>query len=711
MANTQAQQAPPFDQKAACAPMPSAAAFLAAMTPAPAGAGATASGDGAPQADVAADFAAAFARMIQAAGDQPAQPATVGETATPVPGTEAAPGTGLLRHVHLAALAAAPTETPVADPATDVEAEPAVPPAPAPPAQEQALSADSAEAESPEDRADDGDKAPAAVSPEASPVVAPPVAPAPPAPLSAASSSSDGDQPAAPVVSRETQPPVLTPPEPGAPPVDVPADASTPPVAAAAAPVQGEESPVGSAAAAVSSPAPAPRAETTASVTKPNEDVTVSSDPSPSHSPAPQPARAAATRIASPTPSAHALADPQDKPAVAASAPVTKGSSEAPALPQGGQSGGVVMRGQVTPAVAAPAQSAPEPLTRQAETETAPVQPSAPAAAASRAENTSSQASLAQLATISAPSRPAPMRRADNGGASEAGTRAPGEEASDLLIDADADLVDVAATVSDADAAPAAPRSQVAAPPPLREAPRIHDRLAAVTAPTQDAGTAVVAKADGAAAPIGVETSKAAPAAADADAIQAAPIAPLTADAPPPPPSADAPADLPRAADTTAVATARDQSYSMLSRATVETTAHLAANIIRKLEGRSTRFDMVLTPEDLGRVDVSLEIDSDGKLAARLAFDNPAAAADLRARADELRRQLQDAGFQVASDSLDFSQRDPSSGGGAFERQQQRNALFAGGSRLAAQADLAAASPVGAWTNHSLTPDRVDVRV
>ncbi|MBD3836257.1 MAG: flagellar hook-length control protein FliK [Brevundimonas sp.] len=120
---------------------------------------------------------------------------------------------------------------------------------------------------------------------------------------------------------------------------------------------------------------------------------------------------------------------------------------------------------------------------------------------------------------------------------------------------------------------------------------------------------------------------------------------------------------------------------------------------------------MVLTPEDLGRVDVTVEIDADGQLAARLAFDNPAAAADLRGRADELRRQLQDAGFQLSQDSLDFSQRDPSSGGGAFDRQQQRNALFAGGSRLAAQADLAATPSPGAWTNHSLTPERVDMRV
>ncbi|WP_245159453.1 flagellar hook-length control protein FliK [Brevundimonas intermedia] len=161
-----------------------------------------------------------------------------------------------------------------------------------------------------------------------------------------------------------------------------------------------------------------------------------------------------------------------------------------------------------------------------------------------------------------------------------------------------------------------------------------------------------------------------------------------------------------------AVAPDRDLGLSTLSRATVETTAQLAAQIARKLDGRSTRFDMVLTPEDLGRVDVSLEIGKDGQLSARLAFDNPAAAADLKGRADELRRQLQDAGFQVAGDALDFSQRDPSAGnGGAFDRQQQRNALFAGGTRLAAQADTPIIPAPGAWINHSQTPDRVDLKV
>lgn len=160
-----------------------------------------------------------------------------------------------------------------------------------------------------------------------------------------------------------------------------------------------------------------------------------------------------------------------------------------------------------------------------------------------------------------------------------------------------------------------------------------------------------------------------------------------------------------------AAAVERSLSFSRLSQATIETTAHLAAQIARSLDGKSTRFDMVLTPEDLGRVDVSLEIGDDGQLAARLAFDNPAAAAELRGRADELRRQLQDAGFQLAGDALDFSHRDQPQGGDAFERQQQRNALFGGGSRLALAADAPSILTPGVWTNLSLTPDRVDMKV
>ncbi|MEN5052121.1 flagellar hook-length control protein FliK [Brevundimonas naejangsanensis] len=193
------------------------------------------------------------------------------------------------------------------------------------------------------------------------------------------------------------------------------------------------------------------------------------------------------------------------------------------------------------------------------------------------------------------------------------------------------------------------------------------------------------------------------------------PTPPTPAPAPAPPAAdANAPVQPPAAVQTAAPqesAVARDLGLSHLSRATVETTAQIAAQIIKKLDGRSTRFDMALTPEGLGRVDVSLEIESDGQVTARLAFDTPAAAADLRARADELRRQLMEAGLHLSSDDLEFAERDPSSGfgGGAFERQPDRRA-FTGAARLAAEAD-SLVPPPSAWTSLSLTPDRVDLKV
>ncbi|MEN5177281.1 flagellar hook-length control protein FliK [Brevundimonas diminuta] len=273
--------------------------------------------------------------------------------------------------------------------------------------------------------------------------------------------------------------------------------------------------------------------------------------------------------------------------------------------------------------------------------------------------------------------------------------------------------------------APAAPRPT---PPALSAQTAALQTLTGVRsgagerlASARDALQAAMTATDGAETPA---SARLAPSDAPADAATASAARPAVAPAPvvavsasspaAPSPEADpAAAPLPpaEAAAPQAPGAHRDLGLSQLSRATVETTAQIAAQIIRKLDGRSTRFDMALTPEGLGRVDVSLEIESDGQVTARLAFDNPAAAADLRARADELRRQLLDAGLQVSPDDLEFAERDPSSGfgDGAFERQPDRRA-FAGAARLAAEAD-AAVPPPGAWTSLSLTPDRVDLKV
>ena len=215
----------------------------------------------------------------------------------------------------------------------------------------------------------------------------------------------------------------------------------------------------------------------------------------------------------------------------------------------------------------------------------------------------------------------------------------------------------------------------------------------------------------------------------DADIPTSASLAPTpTMDKPLKPPPAAAPALAPQgeaaaqipeesqastatAADhTESAAPARDHSLSTLSRAAVDATAQIAAQIMRKLEGRSTRFEIALRPDELGRVDVKLDIDAEGRLAARLAFDNPAAATDLRGRADDLRRQLEAAGFHLADDAFEFAERD--SGSSAFDRGQDarhgQNRAFAAAARLNSETDVAQPPQ---WLALSLSPAGVDMKV
>ncbi|WP_293680020.1 flagellar hook-length control protein FliK [uncultured Phenylobacterium sp.] len=101
------------------------------------------------------------------------------------------------------------------------------------------------------------------------------------------------------------------------------------------------------------------------------------------------------------------------------------------------------------------------------------------------------------------------------------------------------------------------------------------------------------------------------------------------------------------------------------ARGSPETVANLAAQILKKLNGKTTRFDIELTPHGLGQVNVRVEISAHGQISAALTFDNPQAAQDLRARAADLQRTLEQAGFDL-------------SGGLAFDvadgrEQQQRN--------------------------------------
>ena len=84
--------------------------------------------------------------------------------------------------------------------------------------------------------------------------------------------------------------------------------------------------------------------------------------------------------------------------------------------------------------------------------------------------------------------------------------------------------------------------------------------------------------------------------------------------------------------------------------------AALSAQIHKRLGEKSTDFDIQLHPADLGQVTIRLSIGHDGHLTANLGFDTPAAQAQFKAQADELRRGLEQQGFQLSDAALSFSQ-------------------------------------------------------
>ena len=131
-------------------------------------------------------------------------------------------------------------------------------------------------------------------------------------------------------------------------------------------------------------------------------------------------------------------------------------------------------------------------------------------------------------------------------------------------------------------------------------------------------------------------------------------------------------------------------------RATSETVTNLAAQMARRMEGRNTRFELALDPAGLGSVQVSVEINPRGELTAHLTFERGDAAAELRSRAAELQRALEQAGFDLSKGGLSF-EHGPSGRGherSAEQRQHGHGRAFAQALETADAADALPAGPV-----------------
>ncbi len=145
-------------------------------------------------------------------------------------------------------------------------------------------------------------------------------------------------------------------------------------------------------------------------------------------------------------------------------------------------------------------------------------------------------------------------------------------------------------------------------------------------------------------------------------------------------------------------------------RGSPQTVANLAADIVKKLDGRSTSFDVQLDPAGLGKVDVRVEIGSDGKMTAAMSFDTPQAAAELKARAGDLQHALAQSGFDV-SGGMSFDVASDSGQSSQGQNQQAQTGAAFRGRAFQAAIDTAEAASSPQLTLRSTTTSGVDIRI
>lgn len=186
------------------------------------------------------------------------------------------------------------------------------------------------------------------------------------------------------------------------------------------------------------------------------------------------------------------------------------------------------------------------------------------------------------------------------------------------------------------------------------------------------------------------------------------------------PQSADPQAALAEPAPAQAAATTAHAPPPAAVRGSPETVANLAAQMVKKLGARTSQFDVQLDPVGLGRVNVRVAIDADGRMSAAMSCDNPQATAELKSRANELHRALAQSGFDLTGGlSFDASQ---DQGGGAYQGQQ--NAFQGGGDNpgqtfrgraftaaLETAQDAVQTALTAKYPDGRATPAGVDVRI
>jgi hypothetical protein len=96
---------------------------------------------------------------------------------------------------------------------------------------------------------------------------------------------------------------------------------------------------------------------------------------------------------------------------------------------------------------------------------------------------------------------------------------------------------------------------------------------------------------------------------------------------------------------------------------TSATITDLASQTVAQIGTGSSQFQITLTPEGLGQVSVTVNVEAAGKVSAAFAFERPETADALSGRASDLQKSLEQAGFSLSGSGLTFSVATPAGHG------------------------------------------------
>jgi flagellar hook-length control protein FliK len=113
----------------------------------------------------------------------------------------------------------------------------------------------------------------------------------------------------------------------------------------------------------------------------------------------------------------------------------------------------------------------------------------------------------------------------------------------------------------------------------------------------------------------------------------------------------------------------------------------------RRSEAGEKNFEIRMDPPELGRIDVKMQVSTDGKVSAALAVERPETLELLTRDSRALEQALKDTGLDVGSGALSFSLRDQNAKGAHADANASASAALDG----EAEAEVQTAAQEHVW--------------